>query len=236
MVGEHMETIKLDSWKAVSNYIDRGFWQPKPTYFEHIVQRNTYYPPHAFSKGQLASKSWLLKELYASVIDPPGSVSLPEPTVAILGCWIGTMVHSLHQHLTIERIYGIDKDPESIEKSETLNREFVQDGWKYKGVVADVDLLDCSYMQFETGGELINCKPDWIINTSCEHMSTLWFDSIDEDQLVVMQTNNSEEFAGHINPVKSVEEMQDMYPLKDTIYVGEMITPAYTRFMQIGHK
>ena len=52
-----MDTIKLDSWKAVSNYIDRGFWQPKPTYFEHIVQRNTYYPPHAFSKGQLASKS-----------------------------------------------------------------------------------------------------------------------------------------------------------------------------------
>ena len=236
MVGEHMDTIKLDSWKAVSSYIDRGFWQPKPTYFEHIVQRNTYYPPHAFSKGQLASKSWLLKELYASVIDPPGSVNLPEPTVAILGCWIGTMVHSLHQHLTIERIYDIDKDPESIEKSETLNREFVQDGWKYKGVVADVDLLDCSYMQFETGGELINCKPDWIINTSCEHMSTLWFDSIDEDQLVVMQTNNSEEFAGHINPVKSVQEMQDMYPLKDTIYVGEMITPAYTRFMQIGHK
>ena len=170
------------------------------------------------------------------MIDPPGSVNLPEPTVAILGCWIGTMVHSLHQHLTTERIYGIDKDPESIEKSETLNREFVQDGWKYKGVVADVDLLDCSYMQFETGGELINCKPDWIINTSCEHMSTLWFDSIDEDQLVVMQTNNSEEFAGHINPVKSVQEMQDMYPTKDTIYVGEMITPAYTRFMQIGHK
>ena len=34
----------------------------------------------------------------------------------------------------------------------------MQDGWKYKGVVHDVDLLDCDNMQFETGGELINVK------------------------------------------------------------------------------
>lgn len=234
MVREHMETIKLDSWKAVCNYIDAGFWQPTPTYFEHIVQRNTYYPPHAFSKGQLASKSWLLQKLSDAYLYEMDLQS--KPTVAILGCWIGTMVHSLHQHFELERVYGIDKDPESIDKSETLNRDLVQDEWMYKGVTHDVDLLDCSHMQFETGGELINCKPDWIINTSCEHMSTLWFDSIDEDQLVIMQTNNSEEFAGHINPVDSIEDMQRMYPLKDTLYVGEMITPAYTRFMQIGHK
>lgn len=236
MVGGHMETIKLDKWADVSRYIDRGFWQPAPTYFEHIVQRNTYYPPHAFSKGQLASKSWLLKELDQVVIDPPGIVDQPTPTVAILGCWIGTMVWSLHEHFDIERIYGIDKDPVSIEKSETLNQQFVQDNWKYKGVVADVDMLDCGEMQFETGGELIDVKPNWIINTSSEHMSTLWFDSIESDQMVIMQTNNSEEFEGHINPCSSILQMQEMYPLSETLYVGELITPAYSRYMQIGYK
>lgn len=225
-----METIKLNSWKEVTEYIDNGFWQPTPSYFEHIVQHNTYYPNHAFSKGQLASKSWLLKELHHTY------PKIPNLTVAILGSWIGALVEPLHKSISIERIYGIDTDAEAIEKSEKLNRQFVQDSWKYKGVVHDVDLLDCSEMEFQTGGELINVKPDWIINTSCEHMSTLWYDSVDSDQLIIMQTNNSEEFEGHINTCESVEEMQLKYPLSETRYVGELITPAYTRYMQIGYK
>ena len=196
-------TISLKSWKEVTEYIDNGFWQPAPSYFEHIVQHGNYYPHHAFSKGQLASKSWLLKQLWRCSGYEPSNV-----TIAILGSWIGSIVDPLHRTLTIERIYGFDMDAESIEKSEKLNQKYVQDNWKYKGVVADVDLLDCSAMEFETGGELINVKPNWIINTSCEHMSTLWYDSVDKDQLIVMQTNNSDEFDGHINPCYTQKEMQ----------------------------
>ena len=224
-----METIKLNNWKEVTAYIDNGFWQPTPSYFEHIVQHNTYYPNHAFSKGQLASKSWLLEKLYYNT-------EKNNPTVAILGSWIGALVEPLHKHFEIERIYGIDTDAEAIEKSEKLNRPFVQDSWKYKGVVHDVDLLDCGEMEFQTSGELINVKPNWIINTSCEHMSTLWYDSVDRDQLIIMQTNDSEEFEGHINICKSVDDMMNKYPLSNTLYVGELITPAYTRYMQIGYK
>ena len=225
-----MESIVLNSWKEVTEYIDNGFWQPTPSYFEHIVQHGNYYPQHAFSKGQLASKSWLLKEVHHTY------PKIPNLTVAILGSWIGALVEPLHKSISIERIYGIDTDAEAIEKSEKLNRQFVQDSWKYKGVVHDVDLLDCGEMEFQTGGELINVKPDWIINTSCEHMSTLWYDSVDSDQLIIMQTNNSEEFEGHINTCEDVKEMQEKYPLSQTHYVGELITPAYTRFMQIGYK
>ena len=225
-----METIKLNSWKEVTEYIDNGFWQPTPSYFEHIVQHGNYYPQHAFSKGQLASKSWLLNELNHTY------PKVSKPTIAILGSWIGALVEPLHKSISIERIYGIDTDAEAIEKSEKLNRQFVQDSWKYKGVVHDVDLLDCGEMEFQTGGELINVKPDWIINTSCEHMSTLWYDSVDSDQLIIMQTNNSEEFEGHINTCEDVKEMQEKYPLSQTNYVGELVTPAYTRFMQIGYK
>ena len=224
-----MESIKLNNWKEVTQYIDNGFWQPTPSYFEHIVQHNSYYPNHAFSKGQLASKSWLLEKLYYNT-------EKNNPTVAILGSWIGALVEPLHRHFEIERIYGIDTDADAIEKSEKLNQKFVQDSWKYKGVVHDVDMLDCDNMQFETGGELITVKPDWIINTSCEHMSTLWFDAVDSDQLVIMQTNNSEEFDGHINPCYTVKEMQEKYPLTNVLYIGELVTPAYTRYMQIGYK
>lgn len=225
-----MESIVLNSWKEVTEYIDNGFWQPTPSYFEHIVQHGNYYPQHAFSKGQLASKSWLLNELNHTY------PKVSKPTIAILGSWIGALVEPLHKSISIERIYGIDTDAEAIEKSEKLNRQFVQDSWKYKGVVHDVDLLDCGEMEFQTGGELINVKPDWIINTSCEHMSTLWYDSVDSDQLIIMQTNNSEEFEGHINTCEDVKEMQEKYPLSQTNYVGELVTPAYTRFMQIGYK
>ena len=225
-----MESIILNDWKEVTEYIDNGFWQPTPSYFEHIVQHGNYYPQHAFSKGQLASKSWLLNELNHAY------PKVPKPTIAILGSWIGALVEPLHKSIPIERIYGIDTDAEAIEKSEKLNRQFVQDSWKYKGVVHDVDLLDCGEMEFQTGGELINVKPDWIINTSCEHMSTLWYDSVDSDQLIIMQTNNSEEFEGHINTCEDLKAMQEKYPLSQTHYIGELVTPAYTRYMQIGYK
>lgn len=234
MSGYMNNTIKLDSWKAVRDYIDAGFYRPRVSTFEHIVQHGSYYPSHAYSSGQLASKSWLLGELHN--IDLFTLPLTDDPIVAILGSWIGTLVDPMLTSLNIERIYGLDMDSESIEKSERLNQRWVQDNWQYKGVVTDVEMLDCSNMEFETGGELIQTRPDWIINTSCEHMSTGWFDTVDDDQLIIMQTNNSENFEGHINCCESIEVMQQRYPLGTTYYVGEMITPAYTRFMQIGKK
>lgn len=225
-----MQSIKFNTWEEVTHYVDNGFLQVPNWMFEHIVQHNTYYPAHAFSKGQLASKSWLLDELYQLKQEHL------QPEIAVLGCWIGSLNPFLQQHFTPERVYGIDQDADSIQKSEKLNQQYVTKNWSYKGVVHDVDQLDCAYMQFETGGELINTKPDWIINTSCEHMSTGWFDTVDPDQLIIMQTNNSTEFDGHINVCYTAHEMQQKYPLSNTLYCGEMITPAYTRYMQIGYK
>lgn len=230
-----LETIQLETWEAVSEYIDTGFWQPTPSYFEHIVQHGNYYPKHAFSKGQLASKSWLLDKL----VDSYTRTDIPyEPTVAILGSWIGALVEPILKNIDCKRVYGFDMDADAITKSEKLNQKYVQDGWRYKGVVADVSQLDCAYMQFETSGELITVKPDIIINTSCEHMNMDWFDTVAKDQLIIMQTNNSEDFDGHINTCSSIADVQRKYPLdvRRSSYVGEMLTPAYTRFMQIGYK
>ncbi|SVC52283.1 uncharacterized protein METZ01_LOCUS305137 [marine metagenome] len=191
---------------------------------------NSKYPRDAFSKGQLASKSWLLGELYR--VSPLQT----NTTVALLGCWIGSLVDPLLNALIIERIYGIDIDADSIELAEMLNQKHVSNGWKFKGVVADVNLLETNHMQFETGGELIGVSPDIVINTSCEHMSNEWFETAGSKQLIVMQTNNSKEFDGHINVCYTIEEMSEKYPLSDIYYIGALKTPAYTRFMQIGFK
>ena len=99
-----------------------------------------------------------------------------------------------------------------------------------------MSMLSTHNMEFTTGGELIRVKPDCIINTSCEHMDNEWFDSADDDQLIVMQTNNSEDFEGHINICDSIDDMKAKYPLSKTHFIGQLITPAYTRFMQIGYK
>jgi hypothetical protein len=67
-------------------------------------------------------------------------------------------------------------------------------------------------------------------------MGTEWFETAGSNQLIVMQTNNSPDFEGHINPVATLEEMQTLYPLRISMYSGQLKTPSYTRFMQIGYK
>ena len=222
--------INLNTWNEVEEYIDNSYLYIPPSYFERTVM-DRRYPRDAFSKGQLASKSWLLQEL-SNIKDLPEDM-----TIAILGCWIGAIVEPLLiSDIPIERIYGLDIDAQSIELAEKFNQKHVANSWKFKGVVADASIIDCNHMEFETGGELIKVSPDCIINTSCEHMDTEWFESAGSNQLIVMQTNNSPEFEGHINPVANLKEMEIRYPLTKSMYSGQLKTPSYTRFMQIGYK
>lgn len=223
-------SVTLSDWQQVEQWLDtESGMLIKPSYLERASKPE--YPRDAFSLGQLASKAWLLHHA--------DSIRIPKRdlTVAILGCWIGTLVEPL-VNLTprIKKVYGFDQDPQAIELSEKFNQRLVQQDWLYKGVVADVNTLDCSYMQFQTSGELIEVKPDVIINTSCEHMSTDWFDTVAENQLVIMQTNNSENFDGHINTCASRAEMRERYPLSNILFEGKLELPIYTRYMQIGFK
>ena len=74
-----MESIKLNDWNAVSDYIDDGWYSNiKASWFEHIIQHQGMYPRDAFTKGQLASKCWLLQNLDCGMIHP-------NETIAILG-------------------------------------------------------------------------------------------------------------------------------------------------------
>ena len=55
-------------------------------------------------------------------------------------------------------------------------------------------------------------------------------------RLIIMQSNNSPEFEGHINTCEDLEDFKTKYPLRKNLFAGELQTPAYTRFMQIGYK
>jgi len=223
-------SLKLSDWHSVEQWLDaQTALTIPPSYLERATKPQ--YPRDAFSLGQLASKAWLLEN--ADTVHT-GSSKL---TVALLGCWIGALVEPLCA-LTprIQRVYGFDVDPAVVELSEQFNQRLVQDSWRYKGVVADVSLLETHQMEFETGGELISVKPEVVINTSCEHMGTEWFETADSDQLIIMQTNNSPDFEGHVNTCASVGEMRERYPLRECLLAGSLELPVYTRFMQIGYK
>lgn len=220
------DKVELSTWQHAREWCDHH-GVIKPSYAELINSRA--YPPHAFSMGQLCSKFWMLEWLDALNVRSPH-------TVAILGSWIGSFVSHLHDRYRITRTYGIDCDAHSVELSEQFNQQLVQQNWSYKGVVADVNQLDCAHMQFETGGELIEVTPNWIINTSAEHMSTDWFHTVRSDQLIIMQTNSNPELEGHINTVHSVQQLTAQFPMSKPLMVGEMCMPTYTRYMQIGYR
>ena len=224
-----MSKIELRSWDEVVDFIDKNM-SIKPSYFERTVQGN--YPKDAFSKGQLASKAWLLSKLDYTIVNRLSFDSV----IAILGCWVGSIVEPLVEITMASRVYGIDIDPAAIDLAEKFNQHLVQEGWRFKGVVADVSSLTTFDMEFETGGELIKVKPAVVINTSCEHMDNHWFETADPDQLIIMQTNDSDQYDGHINTCKTLSEVKKKYPMREVIYAGELKTPAYTRFMQIGYK
>jgi hypothetical protein len=221
------EQIQLPTWGHVDQYLEQSSIKVSLAYLERVVQGN--YPRDAFSKGQLVSKVWLLERLART------GVVTDKQVIAILGCWVGSLVDFLITQYDPDRVYGIDLDPAAVEMAEQFNQHHVQNHWKFKGVVADVSMLNTSAMIIQTGGELIEAQPNIVINTSCEHMGTEWFHSAGTGQLIVMQTNNSTNFDGHINVCESISQMQEKYPLRNTLYIGEMVTPVYTRFMQIGY-
>jgi len=234
MNGYDRNTIILEDWEAVERYTDSTRLRFPASYLDLV--NSGKFPHDAFTLGQLSSKAWLLEQLFDLQLE-----RLPS-TAVLLGSWVGTLVLPFLERADlswrvrqIERVYGIDSDPDAVRLGELFNHRLVQSNWRYKGVVADCTLLDCAYMEFETGGELITLTPDLIFNTSCEHMSADWFHTCQPDQLIVMQTNDSPQYDGHINTCESQEEMWDKYPMSNRLYSGEMKTPAYTRFMQIGY-
>ena len=234
MNGCDHNTITLKDWHAVEQYADSTGLRFPPSYLDLV--NSGQFPHDAFTLAQLVSKAWLLEHLFQIQLKRAPS------TAVLLGSWVGTLVLPFLERADtswrlaqIERVYGIDTDPDAVDLGERFNHRLVQNNWRYKGVVADCDILNCSDMEFETGGELIELCPDIVFNTSCEHMGTEWFHTCSPDQLIVMQTNNNPEYEGHINVCQSAQEMWRKYPLNITLFSGELVTPAYTRYMQIGY-
>ena len=70
------EYIKLADWTAVLEYIDSNRYQIPMSTVEYLMQHSSLYPKTAYSKGQLASKSWLLQKLAEVLAKEPININI----------------------------------------------------------------------------------------------------------------------------------------------------------------
>jgi len=224
--------IEFTDWEQVTDWATHN-QHTLPSLFVSQIHKLAQgrYPTDAFTIGQLASKIWLTSVIY----DRIGEIGIAND-IAYLGCWFAPLATFLGTAFNASRVFGFDADPQAIHLADDFNSDYVKDNWRFKGVVSDINIMDWDKPEFVVDGELItDFMPDIIVNTSAEHMSDDWFMTTSPNQLVIMQSNNNTRLDGHINCVDSIDTMKAQYPMSYIIYAGEIITPAYTRYMQIGY-
>jgi hypothetical protein len=182
---------------------------------------------NAFSHGQIQSKLWLCETL-----EP----LLPErPHVLVLGTWYSALSFMMltRNQERYKMITGVDKDPESVEVSnKLLNSWMLGEDAKARTILKDVDKPNS-----------IGSTYNVIINCSCEHMSSNWFDQVDKYQLLCLQTSNmvTDDPTWNItNPNPSMKQFKAKYPMSQILFEGEKVFDyghlVYSRYMIIGTK
>lgn len=187
----------------------------------------------AFSSGQVVSKLWMLEEWERCY----GKSAAPEVIWLLCG-WYGLLsflIYTRDRH-NIEHIRSFDVDENAIDDAHKLNNTWTSPHWRFRAFTADICKLewDRPYIYHSR-------QPDWVINSSCEHLpADQWWSKIPMGQKVILQGTDMEH-TEHVNKFRSVEEMQSTFPLTTTLFAGEkrfayLSGFQFTRFMLIGTK
>lgn len=208
--------ITFTSWSDVESYILHSYKTLSESYSSEEMRFMLARPEYidAFSKGQRASKMWLLHELRPFV---SANSSLD---VCVCGGWLGTLAKLL-----------LDVYPDWHIRSLDIDMNAVADSLEY----VNHENFEAQYSDFVFYQEYAN--HDLIINTSFEHESSYkyWFLMIPAGKLVVIQSNNYK-IPEHVNIDENLEQfLEKVSPYIDPHYVGEMkMVDMYDRFMIIG--
>ena len=221
-------------WPVLDRYVDTHFVAAFKNFFANDIE----IWDDCFSRGQLESKLWLVKELKKCKVDLG--------TVFLCAGWYATLATMIFESgIKVDKIRSFDIDESCVGIAEVFNKPWFSSQWKFKSITADI--LDIDYTQHtwqcwsQTNNRMsypIVDSPDTIINTSCEHIENFdtWYNKIPDGKLVILQSNNFFEVEEHVNCVKSVEEFAQQSPMTTVLYKGELELPKYTRYMRIGYK
>lgn len=189
-----------------------------------------------FSRGQLESKLWLVKEL--------SNLNIDLGTVFLCAGWYATLATMLFEsNIKVDKVRSFDIDESCVDIAKVFNKPWVMEDWKFQASIQDIKDIDYSMHTFMVNRadgsacQLIE-SPDTIINTSCEHIENFaeWYGLIPKGKLVVLQSNDYYEIEEHVNCVGSIEEFSVKAPMDNILYSGEFDLPKYKRFMLIGFK
>ena len=175
----------------------------------------------AFWRGQIDSKLWLIEKLRPYVFKEFG---IRKVTVDINGGWNGVLASLLFQSdIPVDKVRSIDIDPECEEIANTLNSIEERSG-RFRAVTANM----CN----------IKNNADIVINTVCEHLRQdqydTWIQNVSENSVIVLQSNDYQ-FPEHVRIAQDLEDFKKQSNL-NIMYMGEMETKIYKRFMIIGRK
>ena len=205
----------LSTWQEVQNAIQKIPVEFTLAATVLVLEKPEY--ADAFSKGQLASKLWLIEHLQ-------NRVDLSGKRILICGGWIGALAKLLfHFHPTIAEIVSIEIAADAVNDSmEFVNHERVDAVW--------ADMVQYRYYD----------EYDIIINTSYEHISTphTWMLRLPKHKLVVIQSNNATQYEDHVNTHESLNNLvwDVKFGLNDhDLEAFELhIVDLYQRYMVMG--
>lgn len=221
-------------WPVLNRYTDTYFVDAFKSFFVNNIELDK----DCFSRGQLESKLWLVRELKKC------NVNLG--TVFLCAGWYATLAVMLFESgIKINKIRSFDIDESCIDISETFNKPWFMDQWRFKSLTADIHEVDYTEYTWQFWSNAnnrmsypITDSPDTIINTSCEHIEqfTEWYKKIPQGKLIILQSNNYFEIEDHVNCSKNLKEFSASAPMNQILFEGELELPKYTRFMKIGHR
>jgi len=234
---EDLRKLVVDNniWKlnpVLEKYINTNFLNA----FKTIFIEKLDIDKDCFSRGQLESKVWLVKELEKLDVDLG--------TVFLCAGWYATLATMLFESgIKINKIRSFDIDETTVNIAEIFNKPWFVDGWKFKALAEDINNIDYNSHTWQCWSNAnnrmsnpISDTPDTIINTSCEHIENFeeWYAKIPKGKLVILQTNNYFEINEHVNCSHSLKDFTSRTPMSECIYSGELNLDKYTRYMRIG--
>ena len=140
--------------------------------------------------------------------------------VLYIGSWLGFLTRVLVEKYPSINFYEVDMDTRCKEVSGRFNYTFKN----YLGHQS-VNIDD-----FESINDF-----DTVVNLSCEHMTTNWYNRIKPGTQLVMQSNNLI-IDDHINNCKSLDDFKSKYPLSEVKHETTLELNVFNRFTLAGIK
>ena len=140
--------------------------------------------------------------------------------VLYIGSWLGFLTRVLIEKYPNINFEEVDMDTRCKEISGRFNYTFK-------------NYLGHQSMNIDEFGH--EPEFDTIINLSCEHMTTDWYDRIKTGTQLIMQSNNLV-IDDHINNCKSLDDFKSKYPLSEIKYDTTLELNIFNRFTLAGIK